>query len=101
MISQTTFNRKLLITHIVIKVIPLYMCISRKLCLRSHSIYNYVVYIFKLYVWHLNFCYGIVQCLCSGLVELIVNVQAQQISNRKYSNSYTINDKYIEIIVYT
>jgi hypothetical protein len=31
-------------------------------------------------------------CLRSGLVELIVLVQAQHINNRKCSNSYTIND---------
>jgi hypothetical protein len=31
--------------------------------------------------------------LCCGHVELIVVVQAQHISNRKYSNTYTINDE--------
>jgi len=38
-------------------------------------------------------------CLCSGLVELIVIVQAQRINNRKYSNSYAINDEYRQTIV--
>jgi hypothetical protein len=32
-------------------------------------------------------------CLCSGLVEVILIVQAQHINNRKYTNSYTINDE--------
>jgi len=45
-----------------------------------------------------NCCYGMLHCLCSGLVELIVNVQAQHINNRKYSNSYTINDECIQTI---
>ena len=63
------------------------------ICLRSPSIYNCVPYILTLYVWHVNFCYGMSHCLCSGLVILIVIVQAQHINNRKYSNSYTINDK--------
>lgn len=39
-------------------------------------------------------------CLCSGLVELIVFVQAQHINNRKYRNSYTINDECRQTIVY-
>jgi hypothetical protein len=30
---------------------------------------------------------------CSGLAKLIVILQAQHINNRKYSNSYTINDE--------
>jgi len=38
--------------------------------------------------------------LCSGLVELIVTVQGQHINNRKYSNSYKINDEYIQLSVY-
>jgi hypothetical protein len=37
--------------------------------------------------------------LCSGLVELIVIVQAQHINNRKYINSCTINDECIQTIV--
>jgi len=41
----------------------------------------------------MNFCYGMSHCLRSGLVKLIVTVQAQHISNRKYSNSHTINDE--------
>jgi len=36
-------------------------------------------------------CYGLLHCLCSGLVKLIVIVQAQHINSRKYSNSYTAN----------
>jgi hypothetical protein len=36
--------------------------------------------------------YDMSRCLCSGLVELIVIVQAHHIKNREYSNSYTIND---------
>ena len=79
------------------KVVPLYICIS---CLRSHSIYNYVLYILRLYVWHVNFCYGMSHCFCSGLVELIVIiVQAQHINNRKHSNSNTINDECRQVIV--
>jgi len=48
------------------------------ICMLSHSIYNYVVYIIRLYVWHVNCCYGISHCLYSGLVKLIVTVQAHQ-----------------------
>jgi len=44
----------------------------------------------RLYVWHVN-CYGMLHCLCSGLVELIVVVQSQHINIRKYSNSYAID----------
>jgi len=64
-------------------------------CLRSPSIYvyNYVLYILSLYEWHVNFCYGMSHCLCSGLLKLIVIVKAQHINNMKYSNSYTINDE--------
>ena len=83
---------KLLITCGVIKVIPLYISF-RVSYLVSPSIYNNVLYILSLYVWRVNFCYGMSHCLCSGLVELIVIVQAQHINNRKYSNSHTINDK--------
>jgi len=36
-------------------------------------------------------------CLCSRLVELIV--QAQHINNRKYGNSYKINDECTETFV--
>jgi hypothetical protein len=32
-------------------------------------------------------CFGMWHCLCSGLVELNVIVQAQHINNRKSSNS--------------
>jgi len=39
-------------------------------------------------------------CLRSGLVELTVLLQAQHINNRKYSNSYTINDVCRQTIVY-
>jgi len=46
-----------------------------------------------MYVWHVNFCYGMSHCLYSRFVELIVIVQAQHINNRKYSNSYRINDE--------
>jgi hypothetical protein len=38
--------------------------------------------------------------LCSGLVELIVYVEAQHINNTKYKNSYTINDECRQKIVY-
>jgi hypothetical protein len=31
--------------------------------------------------------------LCSGLAELIVTVKARHINNRKYGNSYTVNDE--------
>jgi len=34
-----------------------------------------------------NRCYEMLHCLFSGLVELIVIVQAEHIDNRKYSNS--------------
>ena len=37
--------------------------------------------------------------LCSGLVELIVTVKAQHINNRKYTNSYTINDECRQTVV--
>jgi len=43
------------------------------------SIYNYVLYILSLYVRHVNFCYGMLHCLCSSLVKLIVTVQPQHI----------------------
>jgi hypothetical protein len=52
-------------------------------CLRSASIYNHVLYMLSLYVRHVNFCYGMLHCLCSGLVEVILIVQAQHINNRK------------------
>jgi len=39
-------------------------------------------------------------CVCSGHVELIVTVQAQHENNRKYSNSYTINDNYRQTVVF-
>jgi len=68
------------------------------ICLRSPSIYNYVLYILILYVWHVNFCYGMSHCLCSGLVKLTVILQAQHI-NRKYNNTYTINDECRQTIV--
>jgi len=86
----TTWTKKLLITCRVIKVIQLYICF-RVSYLRS-SIYSFVLYILSLYIWHVNF-YRMLHCLCSGLVELIVFVQAQHINNRKYRNSYTINDE--------
>jgi hypothetical protein len=106
MISHTTFDNmdghqwtnELLITRRVIKVIALYICFCVS-CLISSSIYNYVPYILSLYVWHVNFCYGMSHCLCSELVKLIVVVHAQHINNRKYSNSYTINDKCRQPIV--
>jgi hypothetical protein len=41
-------------------------------CLRSPSIYKYVLYVLSLYVWHVNFCRGMLHCLCSGLVEIIL-----------------------------
>jgi hypothetical protein len=56
--------------------------------LRSPFMYIYVLYILFLYVWHVNCCYGMLYCVCSGLVELIVIVQAQHINNRKYRDSY-------------
>jgi len=37
--------------------------------------------------------------LCSGPVELIVIVQAHHINNRKYGNSYTINDECTQTFV--
>jgi len=59
------------------------------ICRRYHSIHNYVLYILRLYVWHVE--YEMLHCLCSGLVELIVIVEAQCINDRNYSNSITIN----------
>jgi hypothetical protein len=53
------------------------------ICLRSHFIYNFVLYILKFNVWHVNCCYGMSDCLCSGLVELIVILQTQHINNVK------------------
>jgi hypothetical protein len=41
----------------------------------------------------MNCFYGMSHYFFSGLVELIVTVQDQHINNRKYSNSYTINDE--------
>jgi hypothetical protein len=38
-----------------------------------------------------NFWYGMLHCLCSGLVEVFVITQAQHINNRKYTDSDTIN----------
>jgi len=38
-------------------------------------------------------------CLCSGLVELIVIVQAQHINNKKYSIFNTINDECRQTVV--
>ena len=52
-----------------------------------------------MYVWHVNCCYGMLHCLRSGHVELIVTVQAQHINNRKYTNSYIINDESTQTIV--
>jgi hypothetical protein len=43
------------------------------------------------YGWHMNFCYGMSHCLCSGLMEVIVVAQAQHINSRKYTSSYTIS----------
>jgi hypothetical protein len=37
----------------------------------------------KLYVWSVNYCFGMSCCQFSGPVELIV--QAQHINNKKYS----------------
>jgi hypothetical protein len=65
----------------------------------SHSIYKYVLYILRLYVWHVNYCYGMSHCLWNGLVELIVLLQAQHISNRKYGYSCTINDECTQTFV--
>jgi len=47
------------------------------ICQRSPSIYNNVLYILSLYVWHVTF-YGMSHCLCSGLVKLTVTVQDKQ-----------------------
>jgi uncharacterized membrane protein len=69
------------------------------ICLKSLSVYNYVLYMLSLYIWHVNFCYGMSHCLCSGLVEIILTVQAQHINNRKYTNSYTLNDGYRQLSV--
>jgi hypothetical protein len=69
------------------------------ICQRSSSVYNYVLYILSFYVRQVNFCYGMLDCLCSVLVEVIVIVQAQHINKRKYSNSYTINFEYRHTIV--
>jgi uncharacterized membrane protein len=69
------------------------------ICLKSYSIYKYVLYILKLYVWHVNCSYGMLHYLYSGLVELTVTVQAQHINNRKYSNFYTINAECRQTIV--
>jgi len=52
----------------------------------------------RLYVWHVNCC-GMSHYLCSGPVELIVIVQAHHINNRKYGNSYTINDECTQTFV--
>jgi len=43
-------------------------------------------YRWRLYVWHVNWCYGMSNYLRSGLVKLIVRVQAQRMNKRKYSN---------------
>jgi sulfite exporter TauE/SafE len=37
-----------------------------------------------------NFCYGMLHYLCSGLVVVIVIAQAQHINSRKYTSSYTV-----------
>ena len=66
-------------------------CVSYLSAISLH--YNYVLYILSLYLWHVAFCYGMLHCLGSELVKLIVIVQAQHINNRKYNNSYTINGK--------
>jgi len=47
----------------------------------------------KIVLWHVNCCYGMPQCLCSGHVELIVILQVQHINNTQHSNSFTTNDK--------
>jgi hypothetical protein len=37
----------------------------------------------------MNFCCGMLYCLCSALVKLNLIVEAEHINRNKYSNSYT------------
>jgi len=58
--------------------------------LSSHPLYNSVLYlscclVLKLYVCD-SICYGMLYCICIGLVELSVIVQVHHINN-KYNNS--------------
>ena len=72
-----------------------------EVCLETRITWNLSkLYRLRLYVWHVNCCYGKCNCLRNGLVELIVLVQAQHINNRKYSISYAINDVCRQTIVY-
>jgi hypothetical protein len=89
---------KLLITCRVIKVIPLYICfhvssLSEIFHLQLRSIHV------KFYVRHVKFCYAVLHCLCSELVDVIVIVQAQHINKRKYTNSYAIINERRQTIV--
>ena len=63
---------KLLLSCRLIKIITLYMCFDVS-CLSEISFhYNYILYIWSFYVFHVTFCYGMSHCLCSELVKLIV-----------------------------
>jgi hypothetical protein len=53
-------------------------------------IYSCLMYILRLYVWSVICCFAMLCCQFSGLVELIVIVQAQHINNKKYSNPHTM-----------
>jgi len=58
--------------------------------LSFHPLYISVLYVsyhlvLKLYVCD-SICYGMLYCICTGLVELSVNVQVLHI-NSKYNNS--------------
>jgi hypothetical protein len=111
LIFNSEFSDNVLLFDIVILIlhIPNALLISATLCSCFHRIdkgicavvymhcsqlgytYTYILYILILYVWHVIFCYGMLHCLCSRLVKLIVIVQAQHINSGKYSNSYTKN----------
>ena len=81
---------KLFIVRRVIKIMLFYISIQCQLFVRFLIPFKTVLCMLRLYVWHVN-CYGMLHCLCSGLVELIVVVQSQHINIRKYSNSYAID----------
>jgi hypothetical protein len=89
---------KLLITCRVIKVIPIYICFS--VSYLSEISYLQLCSVHVKFVWHVNVCYGMLHCLCSGLVEVILTVQGQHKNSRKYTNSYTINDECRQLSVW-
>jgi hypothetical protein len=93
------WGNNLLITCRVIKVITLYICF--RVSYLSEILFHLQLCSIHviLYVWRVNFCYGMLHCLCSGLVEVVLIIQAQHINNKQYTNSYTINDECRQTIV--